>query len=198
VRKFSAKVLAVFLGLLAFCAPARAATVIVNFSGQFTGGALAGSSYTGFFSYSDGATTPNYFQPGYAQYNNILSSAQLTVNGTTYALNGDSMGIVMNNWEGADRFTANWSSGSTSGSFQFFGGTNVINSTSMPPAEAYSSWNVGHVEFANSYGNMTNYSVVQAVPEPSTWLMMILGFGIVGYSLRNLKAKKLTPALLAT
>lgn len=45
--------------------------------------------------------------------------------------------------------------------------------------------------YANNSGsaavtiNFTSSSVVGAVPEPSTWLMMILGFGLVGGTLRS-------------
>jgi hypothetical protein len=48
----------------------------------------------------------------------------------------------------------------------------------------------------SGHGNFT-YAVwtVQAVPEPSTWLMMILGFGMVGYSLRRSNPQRLAPAL---
>lgn len=37
---------------------------------------------------------------------------------------------------------------------------------------------------ANSF-EIDNLAVKSAVPEPTTWMMMILGFGIVGYSLRS-------------
>lgn len=37
-------------------------------------------------------------------------------------------------------------------------------------------------------GTLSFAAVVAAIPEPSTWAMMILGFGAVGYSMRRRKA----------
>ena len=37
----------------------------------------------------------------------------------------------------------------------------------------------------------------QAVPEPSTWAMMLLGFGAVGFAIRRKRAQRLSPQPLA-
>jgi hypothetical protein len=39
--------------------------------------------------------------------------------------------------------------------------------------------------FANSVGYVTNFQAQGAVPEPSTWALMILGFGAVGGAMRR-------------
>lgn len=48
---------------------------------------------------------------------------------------------------------------------------------------------------AQGFSNATLYSTgVPPVPEPSTWMMLLMGFAAVGYSLRS-RRKKLVPAL---
>ena len=53
----------------------------------------------------------------------------------------------------------------------------------------------GQSKFQNPV--QTNLSITQAVPEPSAWIMMILGLGIVGYSLRRAKEQRFAPPLAA-
>jgi hypothetical protein len=36
-----------------------------------------------------------------------------------------------------------------------------------------------------SSGGTSNPPPVSVVPEPSTWMMMILGFGVIGFALRR-------------
>jgi len=38
------------------------------------------------------------------------------------------------------------------------------------------------------HGGQVSFSLQAPVPEPATWAMMILGFGIAGYGLRRRKA----------
>ena len=54
-------------------------------------------------------------------------------------------------------------------------------------------WRVGAVDFLNSGTTgyekvLFSFSGVAAVPEPSTWAMMIVGLGLMGFSLRRNKA----------
>lgn len=58
----------------------------------------------------------------------------------------------------------------------------VWNNTSDPKGNA--SWNY----FAN-FGNAQFEAVFGAVPEPTTWAMMILGFGVIGGAMRRRKAQ---------
>jgi hypothetical protein len=41
------------------------------------------------------------------------------------------------------------------------------------------------VQFVVPGNRGLTFSVERAVPEPSTWMMMILGFGVIGYALRG-------------
>ncbi|WP_277980269.1 PEPxxWA-CTERM sorting domain-containing protein [Sphingomonas phyllosphaerae] len=41
------------------------------------------------------------------------------------------------------------------------------------------------VQFVVPENRGLTFSVERAVPEPSTWMMMILGFGVIGYALRR-------------
>lgn len=42
-------------------------------------------------------------------------------------------------------------------------------------------------------GYLENVSLAAAVPEPATWAMMLIGFGVVGFGMRRRKALQLTP-----
>jgi hypothetical protein len=45
--------------------------------------------------------------------------------------------------------------------------------------------------FGLAYDDFT-YDLSSAAPEPATWMMMILGFGAVGFAVRRRKQTKLT------
>jgi hypothetical protein len=38
-----------------------------------------------------------------------------------------------------------------------------------------------------------NQAIFRAVPEPSTWAMMLIGFGLVGFSLRRRRGEQSKP-----
>ncbi len=56
-----------------------------------------------------------------------------------------------------------------------------------------------NLQRSNDFSNVQSATfavwTVSSVPEPSTWLMMILGFGIAGQSLRRSREQRFTPAL---
>lgn len=56
-----------------------------------------------------------------------------------------------------------------------------------------SGYNAGLDNISFSYSSLSRSSIAAAVPEPTTWALMILGFGAVGASLRRRR-----PALLAS
>ena len=85
-------------------------------------------------------------------------------------------------------------SGPNNGAFEF--AQNYVSPTStQAPGKYYSggSYNYDGSDAAssyvadNAYGNVTNYAfrAVAAVPESSTWMMMILGFGAIGATMRR-------------
>jgi PEP-CTERM motif len=88
----------------------------------------------------------------------------ITLNGTTLAANGGSFG--------------SWTSfGANSG---FVRGANVLTFNVRNTAQATGNPTGLRVEFTES--------AIAAVPEPATWAMMILGFGVVGGAMRRRKA----------
>lgn len=44
-----------------------------------------------------------------------------------------------------------------------------------------------------SFGGQATFEEVPAVPEPSTWAMMLLGFGVIGFALRRRRNTRLEP-----
>ncbi len=108
------------------------------------------------------------FQPGTASFSgrfavdNLVSSIKL--NGTTLAAAGGTFG----SWTA---FSAN------SG---FVTGLNTLTFTTTNLRQATGNPAGLRVEFTNSS--------IAAVPEPATWAMMIMGFGLIGGALRSRKA----------
>jgi hypothetical protein len=70
----------------------------------------------------------------------------------------------------------------------------VWNNTSNPAGN--SSWNyffnAGSAQFSATFS-----SIAAAVPEPATWALMILGFGVVAHAMRRAKAQKPNDLALA-
>jgi len=55
----------------------------------------------------------------------------------------------------------------------------------------------GEVHMDSFQGSLTTGAVVSTAPEPSTWAMLILGFGLVGIALRGRIGSRPTPTALA-
>jgi hypothetical protein len=45
-----------------------------------------------------------------------------------------------------------------------------------------------------SFSGNLSFAATSAVPEPTTWAMMLLGFGAVGYSMRQRSSARLQTA----
>ena len=71
------------------------------------------------------------------------------------------------------------SQSSTQAPGKYFSGNYGFSYSSTDAASAYVA--------DNAFGNVTNYAfrAVAAVPESSTWMMMILGFGAIGATMRR-------------
>jgi hypothetical protein len=87
----------------------------------------------------------------------------------------------------------------------FLTGTGLLGNVAVPqtsgdPSEVRSlaGLNVGPGSFTltvqgtpgtqnGSFGGTLAFAAASAVPEPSTWAMMLIGFGAVGYSMRRRK-----------
>lgn len=122
----------------------------------------------GLYAYGLTFQIPSGFNPASASFSGRFAADNsvdsITLNGITLAANGGS-------------FTR-WTSFGANGGF--VRGTNVL------------TFNVRN--FAQRTGNPTGLrvefteSAIAAVPEPATWAMMILGFGVVGGAMRRRKA----------
>ena len=137
-------------------------------------------------------TTRNVAASGFTDdYLSISNLARYTVTFTTpvaffsFVFNG----IVQQN-----RVTLNFVGGTS----QAFAGDAILGSPSVLPAFGRVSYDIGTgpkiasvVFFRQGQGQSTFRfdDLAAAAPEPATWLMMILGFGLVGGQLRRRRTK---------
>ncbi len=136
------------------------------------------ASRDGLYAYALTFQIPSGFNPRSASFagrfavDNLVDS--ITLNGTTLAANGG----WYNRWTGF---------GATNG---FRSGLNTLTFNVRNQAQARGNPTGLRVEFSSS--------ALAAVPEPATWAMMILGFGVVGGAMRRRKAlggPRLAPVL---
>jgi hypothetical protein len=174
-----------FVAATAFTTPC-AASLVVNggfetgdFTG-WTGGFPDNVVFTGNSDYVHSGT----FGVGFgAAYLSNLSQSLSTVTGTTYDVsfwlnrNGHSPNEVSLAWGGTKIFDQSniLASGWTQYSFIE---TASSNSTSL----------VFGLEQVSGYSGL-DYINVTAVPEPSTWAMMLLGFAVVGFAAYRRKSR---------
>lgn len=149
---------------------------------------------------SDGLTYDRSL--GYAYQGNPVISASITINGVTKVLPGDYYGEVYTTTAGFEGHV-NW--------YGFYDGLTLVDSRiqnydyAPAPASLDQSWGpvaqtgrgqgyasfsttsfADVIESAYAYLNADGtYSVTDPVPEPSTWALMIAGFGLVGAALRR-------------
>ena len=125
----------------------------------------------------------------------------------------DANNAVLNVTNGFTTGFSFWYTSSTAASVTVYDGLNatgnvlgVINlnaqfnqNCSGDPSGAFCNWSAGGVAFAGTaysidfggtanqtgYDNITFGSANPGVPEPATWAMMIMGFGLVGASMRR-------------
>ena len=79
---------------------------------------------------------------------------------------------------------------------QLVGAGNATGSTTLAAANGYLTLNgfanpiIGlRLESSQNSFEIDNLRVINAVPEPGTWAMMLLGFGAVGYAMRRRKPR---------
>lgn len=130
---------------------------------------------------------------GYSSsYPNFSPSASLTAAGVTAGLDASGAGLAWSgNYFGHNTLAGGTCyvlgsagcvfAGSTQGAGAFFaGGQTTTNFHSAGGAQLL----VNELQFASGFGG-----VAGAVPEPATWMMMILGFGAVGGTMRYRQRK---------
>ncbi|MBJ6123510.1 PEPxxWA-CTERM sorting domain-containing protein [Sphingomonas mollis] len=166
---------------------AQAAKVVYSSSGLFDG-SLDGTAFTGksveFVGIGDNADTYDAF----GEQTTPLSSLRLVLNGITYAIDGKTSVFVSYD-DGFAGFIGDGDAG-TFGILRF----------AFNPGVTGASWPVtffsgpltspvvttGGILIVTAGTDMTfrNSDTISAVPEPSTWLLLIAGFSVVGVALR--------------
>ncbi len=194
LKKFKILAVSSFLLGAAMISPASAVTVVDNISGSFGGGigtfsgqvtldVVAGQSLsgTGFISFP-GLGLSNVGLVEITSVNSYRGNDGTDYNGFNNNVPIDAVGLV---------FAINYQDPTVSGPFSFptTGKYPLFNLASGGGMSAFTG-KVNGIEYYNVSGT-TNIS---AVPEPSTWAMMILGFCGLGFMAYRRKSK---PALMA-
>jgi hypothetical protein len=190
--------------------PARAAIITWDFTGTVTlnngiAGDAVGSSINGSLSFDSAASAAAGSTSISASYNSLISQFSIAQFQGNLVLGGF-ISIDDNSPLGggifSDNFTAAYLDASGSYSIQLVKhDTNpiAITSTSLPTSPYnLSDFDFKQITYTNSStrleASIDTLSVASAVPEPSTWAMMILGFAGIGFMAYRRKSK---PALMA-
>lgn len=203
MMRLNTRLSTVGLVALMFAAPVSAATVNVDLSGATSGATVngVGASFAQGFSFGplalapSGGITVDFFNPGVSPASNSLLSQPNNQAPLAMYLNGATANSVT--------FTAGSASG---GSVTLTG----YNAAGVATGNFLLNFNNGYdvytvnglgnfagVQFSSTndpagvrYMNISYESVMGNVPEPATWLMLILGFGAAGTAMRRRAAKR--------
>ncbi|WP_241491775.1 PEPxxWA-CTERM sorting domain-containing protein [Sphingomonas endophytica] len=186
-------------GSLEFSGPANAKADFEYYfsaANQFNLSDLTGLSFD--YLRSDSSTAAAWLAPairlavtngtnsGYLVYENVYNGVQVT---------------PVNSFVSQDVTSAKvWGTGNLPGAFSEYGRTFADWNTLLPNLRVTalsvgigSGWNgsfsgaVDRVSYSVN-GNNTTFNfeaATPAVPEPSTWMMLVLGFGVIGYAMRR-------------
>ncbi len=155
--------------------PASAATYLIDFSGTnlFGGQPLVGSATL---------TTSDTV----VRQNNRDALKILSISGT---YNGSAITGLNPTVFGADNFyylSGNFASGNGIG-FNTAAGTNANLFTTTGSRYRLNSQNPFRSGFVTATSQLV--PVAAAVPEPATWMMMLFGFGLIGFGMRSAKRR---------
>ncbi|AUC94710.1 hypothetical protein CWS35_10885 [Bradyrhizobium sp. SK17] len=191
---FKYVIAALALGLMSGMASADTYTS-VNFSGgifggnanvsaPFTGVVSPGDTYAGSFVYDNnlvpgaGSGFVNVFL---SSFPNAVPSISFSVNGHNFTVTDPNAAIQYNNGQ--------FNGFSINDEFNFSGNAYLLQVNGGIISVVLASDPIGH-SYVNGYVNIGNGSLtgqtpfvpqVAAIPEPSTWAMMILGFAGIGF-----------------
>lgn len=155
-----------------------------NVSAPFSGTVSPGQTFTGSFVYDNnlvpGAGT-GFTNVALSSFPNVVPFFTFNINGSSYTVDDPNAAIQYNN--------GHFNGFNVNDDFSFAGGNYVLQISGGILAVRLASDPLGQ-SFVNGYINIGDSGVtgqtpyvpqVAAVPEPSTWAMMILGFCGVGF-----------------
>nr|WP_157817111.1 PEPxxWA-CTERM sorting domain-containing protein [Bradyrhizobium sp. SK17] len=155
-----------------------------NVSAPFTGVVSPGDTYAGSFVYDNnlvpgaGSGFVNVFL---SSFPNAVPSISFSVNGHNFTVTDPNAAIQYNNGQ--------FNGFSINDEFNFSGNAYLLQVNGGIISVVLASDPIGH-SYVNGYVNIGNGSLtgqtpfvpqVAAIPEPSTWAMMILGFAGIGF-----------------
>ena len=179
-----AKILLVPAAISAFAmaAPSHAATLLFDFAG----GARS-------FSFTlDSTRAPDAAR-------SVFGSNQITFNNVSGMFNGvQSSSTTATSISFGTGILAPISLSAPGFGFGNFSGPNLFNGSLTDPMFNLGTFRLGQVNTGagTGGGNLTISQVNSAVPEPSTWAMLLLGFAGIGFSMRKLRSRKGTGTAL--
>lgn len=155
-----------------------------NVSGPFVGIVFPSDTFTGTFVYDNSLIPANgsgFVNVALSSFPDIVPSFTFNIAGGSYTVDDPNAAIQYNN--------GNFNGFSVNDEFSFAGNNYVLQinggiiAVRLASDPAGSSFINGYINIGNgSLTGLTPYDPqVAAVPEPSTWAMMILGFAGVGY-----------------
>ena len=167
--KFSkAFILPLAASVFAVATPAHAETLIFDFTGQTLTGPVMATFQLDSNPVPDRINDQSAFGFGQIFFNNVPG----TFNGVNQTAGSISFGTGI-----ASAFQI---TGSAAG-FAQFGGDDVFTGAFNAPVFSPGTFTFGGF----SRGTLTVSRAVAAVPEPATWAMLILGFGLIGGAMRR-------------
>uniref|UniRef100_UPI0035C96D58 PEPxxWA-CTERM sorting domain-containing protein n=1 Tax=uncultured Sphingomonas sp. TaxID=158754 RepID=UPI0035C96D58 len=173
MKIFRSALLPILLAGVAIAAPASASTLLFNFTGQAITGPVTASFQLDSNPVPDQINDQSAFGLGQVFFNNVPG----VFNGKTETASTIAFGTGL-----ASQFQIL----GTSAGFAQFGGQEVFTGPINAPV-----FRPGTYTFTGfSSGTLTVTQAVAAVPETSTWAMLLIGFGAVGFALRRRKAER--------
>jgi hypothetical protein len=184
MRNFLGAVAGAVLGAIAFAGSANAATIIAAdcISVTHVDGCLFDQA-----NINSGDNGPNSYlaaQNLYNLFNDTHPTAQpdITLN-ILFASNdpgfmGDVTGITSGTWTLPENYLVNFFAVKASNAF-------VLYQIDSAFTHSWDTFDIPFNQNPHELSHLVFFGSVSAVPEPSTWAMMILGFGAVGWSLRR-------------
>jgi hypothetical protein len=176
--------------LSAAASSARAATEEINFQGTLANAVEGGTSVSGQFGFdftTDTVTSYKFTAPGDSFDSSVFNDAivnPFTSSGTSYlniefANRFESFLTLVVNSTIAEFFTQSFFVGTALFHSGYLCNTSSCESSPIPPVSDFASG-----------------AVTSSIPEPSTWAMMALGFGLLGFAGYG-RAGMRTPSALA-